>query len=78
MSFIVHMLDDNLDQFMESMGAYSEELGKRFLQDVLYLERRYPGQYNKRTMGEYIWRLIHESDLKVLSEILTTHAFLIN
>ena len=27
MSFKVHMLDDNLDQFMENMGAYTEELG---------------------------------------------------
>ena len=34
--FKVHMLDANLDQFMESMGAYSEELDERFLQDRLY------------------------------------------
>ena len=30
------MLDANLDQFIENKGAYSEELGKRFLQDSLY------------------------------------------
>ena len=30
------LLDANLDQFMENMGAYSEELGERFLQDRLY------------------------------------------
>ena len=34
--FKVHMLDVNLDQFMENMGAYSEELDERFLQDRLY------------------------------------------
>ena len=34
--FKVHMLDANLDQFIENMGAYSEELGERFLQDSLY------------------------------------------
>ena len=35
-SFKVYVLDANLDQFMENMGAYSEELGERFLQDRLY------------------------------------------
>ena len=69
MSFKVLMLDANLDQFMENMGTYSEELGERFYQNILDFERRYPGQYNKRIMGDYIWRLIHESDLRVLSEI---------
>ena len=69
MSFKVHMLDANLDQFMENMGAYSEKLGERFHQDILDFERRYPEQYNKRIMGDYIWRLMHESDFRVLSEI---------
>ena len=68
MSFKVHMLHANLDQFMKNMGVYSEELGERFHQNILDFERRYPGQYNKR-MGDYIWRLIHESDLRVMSEI---------
>ena len=68
-SFKVHMLDANLDQFMENMGVYSKEFGERFHQNILDFERRYPGQYNKRIMGDYIWRLIHESDLRVLSEI---------
>ena len=69
MSFKVHMLDANLDQFMENMGVYSKEFGERFHQNILDFERRYPGQYNKRIMGDYIWRLIHESDLRVMSEI---------
>ena len=53
MFFKVHMLDANLDQFMENMGVYSEELGERFHQNILDTERRYPEQYNKRTMGDY-------------------------
>ena len=69
MSFKVHMLDANLDQFMENMGVYSEELGERFHQNILDFEHRYPGQYNKRIMGDCIWRLIHESDLRVMSKI---------
>ena len=61
MSFKVHMLNANLDQFMENMGAHSEELGERFLQDILDFERRYLRQYNKRIMGGYIWWLIHQN-----------------
>ena len=69
MSFKVHMLDANLDQFMENMGVYSEELGERFHQNISDFERCYPGQYNKLIMGDCIWRLIHESDLRVMSKI---------
>ena len=62
MSFKVHMLDANLDQFMENMGAYSRNLANvSFRVGFISFERRYPGQY-KRMMGDYIWRLIHESD----------------
>ena len=79
MSFKVYfMLDANLDQFMENMGAYSQKLGKRFHQNILDFKRRYPGQYNKSMMGDYIWRLMHESDLRVLSQIYINHAFLID
>ena len=54
MSFKVHMLVTNLDQFMENMGAYSEKLGKSFYQDILDFERRNSGQYNKSMMGDNI------------------------
>ena len=71
MFFKVHMLDVNLDQFMENMGAYSEKTWRTFPSGwaILDFERRYPGQYNKRIMGDYTWRLIHESALRVCSEI---------
>ena len=69
MSFKVYMLDANLDQFMENMDTYLEELGERFHQNILDFERRYPRRNNKRIMSNYVWRLIHESDLRVLSEI---------
>ncbi|XP_076338178.1 uncharacterized protein LOC143240132 [Tachypleus tridentatus] len=37
----VHILDTHLDKFKENMGAYSEEQGERFHQDILDFERRY-------------------------------------
>ena len=52
MSLKVHMLDAHLDEFKENIGAYSEEQGKRFHQDILDFERRYQGQYNERMMGD--------------------------
>jgi hypothetical protein len=64
MSLKVHILDAHLDKFKENMGAYSEEQGERFHQDILDFECRYQGQYNENMMGDYIWGLIRESDLQ--------------
>lgn len=64
MSHKVHMLHAHLDQFKDNMGAYSEEQGERFHQDVMDFERRYQGQYNENMMGDYIWGLIRESPYK--------------
>ena len=58
-----HILDAHPDKFKKNMAAYSEEQGKRFHQDILDFEHRYQGQYNENMMGDYIWRLIRESDL---------------
>jgi len=35
MSLKVHILDVHLHKFKDNMGAYSEEQGERFLQDIL-------------------------------------------
>jgi hypothetical protein len=53
------------------MGAYSEEQGERFHQDILDFERHYQGQYNENMMGDYI--LIRESDLQYSRKSRTTH-----
>ncbi|KAL7839426.1 hypothetical protein SRHO_G00260840 [Serrasalmus rhombeus] len=64
MSLKIHILDAHLHKFKENMGAYSEEQGKRFHQDIMNFECRYQGQYNENMMGDYIWGLIRESDLQ--------------
>ena len=64
MSLKVHILDAHLDEFTESMIAYSEEQGKRFDQDILDFERHNQGQYNDCKMGHYIWGLFNNSDLQ--------------
>ena len=60
-SLKVHMLDSHLDHFQHNVGAYSEEIGERFHQDILDFERRYQGQYNQSMMGDCIWGLIREN-----------------
>ena len=62
MSLKVHILDAHLRNFKENMGAYSEEQGERFHQDLKEFERRYQGQYNENIMGDYIWGLVRDSD----------------
>ena len=57
MSLKVHMLDSYLEGFKENLGTFSDEQGKKF-QDIQKFEERYHGQYNERTMGDYIWSLI--------------------
>jgi hypothetical protein len=64
MSLKVHIVDAHLDKFKENKGAYSEEQGGRFHQDILDFECRYQGQYNENMMGDYIWGLIRGSDLQ--------------
>jgi len=63
MSLKVHILDAHLDNFKENMGAYSEEQGERFHQDIMDIEYRYQGSYNESMMGDYIWGLLWESNL---------------
>ena len=62
MSLKVHMLHSHLDKFKDNLGAYSEEQGERFHQDILDFEHRYQGQYNENMMGDYVWGLIRETD----------------
>lgn len=47
MSLKVHMLHAQLDKFKDNLGAYSEEQGDRFHQDIMNFEQRYQGQYNE-------------------------------
>ena len=63
MSIKLHVFHSHLEAFKSNMGAYSEEQGERFHQDLQHFEKRYQGQYNERMLGDYIWGLIRESDL---------------
>lgn len=62
MSLKLHVLHSHLEVFKSNSGAYSEEHGERFHQDIQAFEKRYQGQYNERMLGDYIWNLIREND----------------
>src|SRR6218665_1063894 len=75
MSLKVHILDAHHHKFKDNMGAYSEEQGERFHQDILDFKRRLQGQYNENMMGDYIWGLLRESDLQYTHKSRKTNHF---
>ncbi|GBM12128.1 hypothetical protein AVEN_39468-1 [Araneus ventricosus] len=46
MSLKVHFLHSHIDCIPENLGAYNEEQGERFYQDVRDIERRYQGRWD--------------------------------
>ena len=62
-SLKLHVLHSHINEFKDNMGDYLEEQGERFHQDVKSFEKHYKGQYNESMMGDYIWNLVHESEL---------------
>lgn len=57
MSVKLHFLHSHLDYFPSNLGAYSEEQGERFHQDICHMEDRYRGRWNISMMADYCWSL---------------------
>ena len=57
MSTKLHFLFSHLDYFPENNGAFSEEMGERFHQDMKQKERHYQGRWDERMMADYCWSL---------------------
>ena len=49
----VHFLHSHLDYFPENFGAFSEEQGERFHQDIKVMEKRYLGKWNVSVVADY-------------------------
>ena len=64
MSLKLHIMDAHFDIFKDNVGAYSEEHGERFHQDILDFKNCYQGQCNENMMGNNVWGLIRESTFK--------------
>ena len=70
MSIKLHYQDSHLHYFRQNLGNVSEEHEERFHQDILVIEKRYQGIWDKATMGDYIWCLIRD-DHKLDKEKIT-------
>ncbi|UYV73968.1 hypothetical protein LAZ67_11001635 [Cordylochernes scorpioides] len=46
MSIKVHYLHSHLDKFPDNLGAYSDEQGERFHQDIEVMKKRYQGVWD--------------------------------
>ena len=57
MSIKVHFLFSHLDEFPENLGAYNDEQGERFHQDIKTMETRYQGRWDVNMMADYCWNL---------------------
>ncbi|UYV84641.1 hypothetical protein LAZ67_X002935 [Cordylochernes scorpioides] len=47
----------HLDKFPDNLGAYSDENGERFHQDLKVVEERYQGVWDCHMMADYCWKL---------------------
>ena len=70
MSVKVHFLHSHLNYFPENLGAFSEEHGERFHQDIKDMETRYQGKWSVSMMADYCWMLKRENLQKRLPESL--------
>ena len=65
MSVKLHFLNSHLDQFPENLGAVSEEQGERFHQDLMTMEERYQGRWDKNMMADYCWSIKRDCPVEV-------------
>ena len=61
MSIKMHFLYAHLEYFPDNCGAYSEEQGERFHQDISRMETRYQGKWNVNMMADYCWCLVKDN-----------------
>ena len=55
MSIKVHFLFSHLNKFPNNLGTVSDELGERFHQDLMAIEKRYQGGWDRHMLADYCW-----------------------
>lgn len=61
LSLKMHFLKSHIDFFPENLGAYSDEHGERFHQDISDMEDRFNSRYIPEMLGEYYWSLLRDT-----------------
>ena len=57
MSIKVHFLNSHLHQFPQNLGDVSDEQGECFHQDLMVMEERYQGRWDRNMMADYCWSI---------------------
>lgn len=57
LSYKLHFLNAHLDHFPDNLGAFSEEHGERFHQDMKIIEYRYQGKWSCAMLADYCWSI---------------------
>lgn len=60
MSLKIHFLHSHLDFFPDNCGAFSDEHGERFHQDIANMEKRYQGKWNVSMLADYCWTVCRD------------------
>ena len=53
----VHFLFSHLDRFPDNLGAVSDEQGEIFHQDLMAVEERYQGRWDRHMLTDYCWSI---------------------
>jgi len=76
MSVKMHFLHAHIDYFPENLGAFSEEHGERFHQDIAEIERRYQGLWNCNMLADYCWCLQRSTNAEEYRRKCNSKSFL--
>lgn len=57
----MHFLKSHLDYFPDNLGAFSDEQGERFHQDLADMEDRFNNRYLPNMFGEYCWSVLRDT-----------------
>ena len=52
-----HFLFSLLDKFPDNLGAVSDKQGERFHQDLIAVEERYQGKWDRHMLADYCWSI---------------------
>ena len=65
MSIKVHFLYSHFDKFPENVGSVSDEQRERFHQDLMAVEERYQGRWDRHVLADYCWSIKRDCPEKV-------------
>jgi len=76
MSLKIHLLDARLECIPENCGAFSDEHGERFHQEMAFMEIRFKGKNIARSLAEYCWSIRRDTNPYVYKRSAKTEIFL--